>query len=90
MFYLAGAVTPHYQEICTLVTTGQWLVAGGREVMRGGRRLLQGEQPPLHCGSRGQTQAVHCGNTVADMDIALWICVSMGWKETASRVNNLR
>ena len=26
----------------------------------------------------------------ADMDIALWICVSMGWKETASRVNNLR
>ena len=26
----------------------------------------------------------------ADIDIALWICVSMGWKETASRVNNLR
>ena len=26
----------------------------------------------------------------ADMDIALWIRVSMGWKETASRVNNLR
>ena len=39
---------------------------------------------------RGQTQAVHCGNMGADMDIALWIRVSMGWKETASRVNNLR
>ena len=38
----------------------------------------------------GQTQAVHCGNMGADIDIALWIRVSMGWKETASRVNNLR
>ena len=33
---------------------------------------------------------MHCGNMGADMDIALWIRVSMGWKETASRVNNLR